>query len=104
MTASKDPLTLLREFTIASKSITLLTAENQPTEDISQAKTIKFNDQGTFSRDEPTTYKKKGKDDTYTLGSLIFFLRHKDESFYTYIKSALEAGVPGISFTDKGDL
>ena len=99
-----DPLSLLRDFTINSKPVTLLDADNEPTEDIARASIIKFNDQAKFSRDEPTTYQKKGKDETYTLGSLVFFLKHKDVSFYSYLKSAVEAGLPGVSFADKGDI
>ena len=84
-----DPLTLLREFTIAKRPIEL------------QGEHIVF---GTtrFARSAPTAYRERGgAGNYYTTDSLWFLLENVNEKHGPYVQKCGQQNIPPVSLPDK---
>ncbi|KAI8642363.1 RNA pol II accessory factor, Cdc73 family-domain-containing protein [Parasitella parasitica] len=101
--STADPLTLLREFTISNKPVSLLDAGGQTVTNISDAKTIQFNEKTTFPRDAPTNFKKTNAADneTYTLETLIFLVQNAQLDNSAYFKECRARGIEHVSIVDR---
>ncbi|KAK4519131.1 uncharacterized protein ATC70_009363 [Mucor velutinosus] len=100
-----DPLSLLREFTISNKPVSLLDESGQSVTTISDAKTIQFNndDKTAFPRDAPTNFKKTNAADneTYTLETLIFLVQNAQLDNSAYFKECRARGIEHVSIVDR---
>lgn len=98
-----DPLSLLRESTISNKPVILLNAANEPVTSISDAKSIKFNDEAIFPRDTPTNFKKTTASDseTYTLETLIFLVQNAHLDNSAYFKECRTRQIEHVSIVDR---
>lgn len=98
-----DPLSLLRESTINNKPVVLLDAANAPVTNISDAKSIKFNDDAIFARDTPTNFKKTAAadSDTYTLETLIFLVQNAQLDNSAYFKECRTRQIEHVSIVDR---
>ncbi|GAA5813941.1 hypothetical protein MFLAVUS_007431 [Mucor flavus] len=98
-----DPLSLLRESTISNKQVVLLDASNEPVTNISEAKSIKFNDEAIFARDTPTNFKKTTASDseTYTLETLIFLVQNAQLDNSAYFKECRTRQIEHVSIVDR---
>lgn len=98
-----DPLSLLREYTINNKPVVLLDAANTPVTNISEAKSIKFNDDSIFARDTPTNFKKTtaADSDTYTLETLIFLVQNAQLDNSAYFKECRTRQIEHVSIVDR---
>ncbi|KAJ2157992.1 accessory factor associated with RNA polymerase II [Coemansia sp. RSA 552] len=103
--AAADPLALLREYTVANKTIELLGADGNLTTDLLQAATVRFGEDASFPRDTPTRYlRSNSESDHYTLSALLHFLDHRNQSFYEYMKTTNTLGLQTVSFGDRNGL
>lgn len=98
-----DPLSLLRESTISNKQVVLLDASNEPVTNISEAKSIKFNEEAIFARDAPTNFKKTTASDseTYTLETLIFLVQNAQLDNSAYFKECRTRQIEHVSIVDR---
>ncbi|KAI9354483.1 RNA pol II accessory factor, Cdc73 family-domain-containing protein [Pilaira anomala] len=98
-----DSLSLLRESTISNKPVILLNAANEPVTNISDAKSIKFNDEAIFPRDTPTNFKKTTASDseTYTLETLIFLVQNAQLDNSAYFKECRTRQIEHVSIVDR---
>jgi parafibromin len=104
--STADPLSLLRESTISNKNVVLLNATSETVTNISDAKTIKFNndDATTFARDTPTNFKKTNagnENDTYTLETLIFLVQNAQLDNSAYFKECRVRQIEHVSIVDR---
>jgi parafibromin len=99
---SNDPLSLLREYTINKLAVVLLDANNETVDNISNAKSIKFNDNSIFPRDTPTNFKKTNDSkDTYTLETLIFLVQNAQLDNSAYFKECRTRQIEHVSIVDR---
>ncbi|KAI7904557.1 RNA pol II accessory factor, Cdc73 family-domain-containing protein [Cokeromyces recurvatus] len=100
---ASDPLSLLREFTINDKPVTLLNEEGEKVMNITEAKKIKFTDDAIFPRDTPTNFKKTNATDneTYTLETLIFLVQTSQVDNSVYFKECRTRGIEHVSIVDR---
>ncbi|KAJ2781639.1 accessory factor associated with RNA polymerase II [Coemansia javaensis] len=99
------PLELLRQYTMQGKAVELLDKEGSATTDLQQAARVRFGEDGTFARDEPTGYlRSNSESDQYMLSALLHFLAHRDQSFYEYMKLTSTRGLQTVSFSDRATL
>ncbi|KAJ2722067.1 accessory factor associated with RNA polymerase II [Coemansia sp. Benny D115] len=100
--SSPDPLELLRQYTMQKKPIELLDSSGTPTKDLLQAVTVRFGDDASFPRDQPTSYLRTNSDsDYYQLSALLHYLDHHTQSFYEYMKLTNPLGLQTVSFGDR---
>ncbi|KAJ1860475.1 accessory factor associated with RNA polymerase II [Coemansia sp. RSA 2703] len=100
-----DPLVLLRQFTIHNRPIELLDSDGNLTTDLLKTATVRFGDEASFPRDAPTSYSRSSSDsDHYTLSAVLYFLDHRDQSFYEYMKLTNSMGLQNVSFGDRAAL
>lgn len=99
--STADPLTLIREYTINNKPVTLLNEEGQKVENIVDAKKIQFDENSIFPRDEPTNFKKTNADDTYTVETLIFLVKNAKLDNSAYFKECQTRGIEHVSIVDR---
>jgi parafibromin len=100
---STDPLSLLRESTISNKPVILLNEADETVTNISDAKTIQFNENTSFPRDAPTNFKKTNAADneTYTLETLIFLVENAQLDNSAYFKECRTRGIEHVSIVDR---
>ncbi|KAG0055912.1 accessory factor associated with RNA polymerase II [Gryganskiella cystojenkinii] len=99
-----DPLSLLREFTIAKKPITLVTANGTLATELTDAADIVFADGKQtfkFPRNTPTNYRRGASDETYTLETLLFLLQRSHLSVAEYSLEGAQKGIQIVSILDK---
>lgn len=105
MSLSKsDPLSLLREFTIAKKPITLVNATGSLVTELTDASHVVFKDESqtfTFSRTTPTNYRRGATDEMYTLETLLFLLQRAHQSVAEYSLEGAQKHIPIVSILDK---
>ncbi|CEP16207.1 hypothetical protein [Parasitella parasitica] len=102
--STADPLSLLREFTISNKPVSLLDAGGQTVSNISDAKTIQFSETTkAFPRDAATNFKKTNAADneTYTLETLIFLVQNAQLDNSAYFKECRARGIEHVSIVDR---
>ncbi|OMH82564.1 Cell division control protein 73 [Zancudomyces culisetae] len=105
MATGNNPLQLLREFIINNKEIDFLDKDGNLTTKIEEAEQIKFGDAGTFDKNELTNYYfSKKAADRYSLISMLYFWKNRNEGYYTYLKATQLNKIQGVSFTFKTDL
>jgi parafibromin len=100
---STDPLSLLRESTIINKPVVLLNEADETVSNISDAKTVQFNENTSFPRDTPTNFKKTNAADneTYTLETLIFLVANAQLDNSAYFKECRTRGIEHVSIVDR---
>lgn len=99
---SNDPLSLLREYTINKLTVVLLDANNETVDNISNAKSIKFNDNSIFPRDTATNFKKTNDSkETYTLETLIFLVQNAHLDNSAYFKECRTRQIEHVSIVDR---
>lgn len=100
---STDPLSLLRESTISNKPIALFNEAGDSVTNISDAKTIQFNENTSFPRDALTNFKKTNAADneTYTLETLIFLVENAQLDNSAYFKECRTRGIEHVSIVDR---
>ena len=99
---SNDPLSLLRESTVSKKPVLLLDANNEIVDNISNAKSVKFNDDAVFPRDTPTNFKKTNDNkETYTLETLIFLVQNAQLDNSAYFKECRTRQIEHVSIVDR---
>ncbi|KAG0368080.1 RNA pol II accessory factor, Cdc73 family-domain-containing protein [Gamsiella multidivaricata] len=99
-----DPLSLLREFTVSKKPITLVNANGNLVTELTDATDVVFADDKqnfTFPRGTPTNYKKNASDETYTLETLLFLLQRAHQSVAEYSLEGAQKAIPIVSILDK---
>ncbi|KAF9426658.1 accessory factor associated with RNA polymerase II [Podila epigama] len=103
-TTKKDPLSLLRDFTISKKPITLISASGNLATELTDASDVVFADDKqtyTFPRTTPTAYRRGNSDETYTLETLLFLLQRANQSVAEYSLEGAQKGIPIVSILDK---
>lgn len=105
LTMSKnDPLSLLRDFTISKKPITLVAANGTLVTELTEATDVVFaDDKQTFKfpRSTPTNYRRGASDETYTLETLLFLLQRAHLSVAEYSLEGAQKGIQIVSILDK---
>ncbi|KAK3827840.1 MAG: RNA pol II accessory factor, Cdc73 family-domain-containing protein [Benniella sp.] len=99
-----DPLSLLREFTIAKKPITLINASGGLVTELTDASHVVFKDDAntfTFPRTVPTNYRRGASDEMYTLETLLFLLQRANQSVAEYSLEGAQKHIPIVSILDK---
>ncbi|KAI8347465.1 RNA pol II accessory factor, Cdc73 family-domain-containing protein [Mortierella sp. GBAus27b] len=99
-----DPLSLLREFTIAKKPITLINATGTLVTELTDATHVVFKDDTqtyTFPRTTPTNYRRGASDEMYTLETLLFLLQRAHQSVAEYSLEGAQKHIPIVSILDK---
>ncbi|KAF9582829.1 accessory factor associated with RNA polymerase II, partial [Lunasporangiospora selenospora] len=102
--SKNDPLSLLREFTISKKPITLVSANGTLVTELTEAADVVFaDDKQTFKfpRNTPTNYRRGASDETYTLETLLFLLQRANQSVAEYSLEGAQKGIPIVSILDK---
>ncbi|KAG0255787.1 accessory factor associated with RNA polymerase II [Mortierella polycephala] len=102
--SKNDPLSLLREFTISKKPITLVNASGNLVTELTEASDVVFaDDKQTFKfpRDTPTNYRRGASDETYTLETLLFLLQRAHQSVSEYSLEGAQKGIKTVSILDK---
>ncbi|KAG0337522.1 accessory factor associated with RNA polymerase II [Podila horticola] len=102
--AKKDPLSLLRDFTISKKPITLIGSTGNLATELTDASDVVFADDKqtfTFPRTTPTAYRRGNSDETYTLETLLFLLQRANQSVAEYSLEGAQKGIPIVSILDK---
>ncbi|KAG0026982.1 accessory factor associated with RNA polymerase II [Podila clonocystis] len=100
----KDPLSLLRDFTISKKPITLISSTGNLATELTDASDVVFADDKqtfTFPRTTPTAYRRGNSDETYTLETLLFLLQRANQSVAEYSLEGAQKGIPIVSILDK---
>ncbi|KAF9379573.1 accessory factor associated with RNA polymerase II [Podila verticillata] len=100
----KDPLSLLRDFTISKKPITLISSSGNLATELTDASDVVFADDKqtfTFPRTTPTAYRRGNSDETYTLETLLFLLQRANQSVAEYSLEGAQKGIPIVSILDK---
>eukprot|EP00640_Fibrocapsa_japonica_P005076 CAMPEP_0113947804 /NCGR_PEP_ID=MMETSP1339-20121228/66788_1 /TAXON_ID=94617 /ORGANISM="Fibrocapsa japonica" /LENGTH=201 /DNA_ID=CAMNT_0000954545 /DNA_START=40 /DNA_END=642 /DNA_ORIENTATION=+ /assembly_acc=CAM_ASM_000762 len=85
-----DPLSLLRDFTIAKRQVVV------------EGDEIAFGDRR-FGAETLTNYRSK-TGEFYPLNALVLFIQYADASVTDYLRATQNAKVPFIKTVDKGDL
>ncbi|KAG0000038.1 accessory factor associated with RNA polymerase II [Modicella reniformis] len=99
-----DPLSLLREFTVARKPITLVNATGNLVTELTEASHVVFKDETqtcTFPRTTPTNYRRGASDEMYTLETLLFLLQRAHQSVAEYSLEGAQKHIPIVSILDK---
>ncbi|KAG0308719.1 accessory factor associated with RNA polymerase II [Dissophora globulifera] len=99
-----DPLSLLREFTISKKPITLVDSSGGLVTELTDASDVVFADDRqtfTFPRSTPTNYRRGATDETYTLETLLFLLQRAHKSVSEYNLEGAQKGIPIVTILDK---
>ncbi|KAF9575108.1 accessory factor associated with RNA polymerase II [Mortierella alpina] len=99
-----DPLSLLREFTISKKPITLVSSSGTLVTELTDAADVVFADDKQtfrFPRNTPTNYKRGASDETYTLETLLFLLQRAHQSVAEYSLEGAQKGIQIVSILDK---
>ncbi|KAF9918626.1 accessory factor associated with RNA polymerase II [Lobosporangium transversale] len=99
-----DPLSLLREFTISKKPITLVNADGNLVTELTEATDVVFADDEQrfqFPRNTPTNYRRGASDETYNLETLLFLLQKAHLSVPEYSLEVAQKGIPIVSILDK---
>ncbi|KAF9090233.1 accessory factor associated with RNA polymerase II [Mortierella sp. GBA35] len=102
--SKNDPLSLLREFTIAKKEPTLLDAAGATVKELTEATSVVFDDgtkQFKFARNTPTNYRRGASDEFYTLETLLFLLQRSSQSVAEYSLEGAQKMIPTVSILDK---
>jgi parafibromin len=102
--SKNDPLSLLREFTISKKPITLVAANGTLVTELTEATDVVFaDDKQTFKfpRNTPTNYRRGASDETYTLETLLFLLQRAHLSVAEYSLEGAQKGIQIVSILDK---
>ncbi|KAF9167726.1 accessory factor associated with RNA polymerase II [Mortierella sp. AD010] len=102
--SKNDPLSLLREFTISKKPITLVNEGGNLVTELTDAANVVFaDDKQTFQfpRSTPTNYRRGASDETYTLETLLFLLQRAHQSVAEYSLEGAQKGIPIVSILDK---
>jgi parafibromin len=97
---STDSVSLLREYTIGKKPITLL-KDSELVKSVADASTIKF-DTTSFPRDAITIIKKgASSDEHYTLDTLIFLVENANLDNSAYFKECRSRHLEHVSIVDR---
>lgn len=99
-----DPLSLLREFTISKKPITLVSSSGTLVTELTDAAEVVFADDKQtfrFPRNTPTNYRRGASDETYTLETLLFLLQRAHQSVAEYSLEGAQKGIQIVSILDK---
>ncbi|KAF9092596.1 accessory factor associated with RNA polymerase II [Mortierella sp. AM989] len=102
--SKNDPLSLLREFTISKKPITLVNESGNLVTELTEAANVVFTDDKQtfqFPRSTPTNYRRGASDETYTLETLLFLLQRAHQSVAEYSLEGAQKGIPIVSILDK---
>ncbi|KAF9902564.1 accessory factor associated with RNA polymerase II [Linnemannia zychae] len=102
--SKNDPLSLLREFTIAKREPTLVDASGATVQELTDATSVVFDDgtkQFKFARSTPTNYRRGASDDFYTLETLLFLLQRSTQSVAEYSLEGAQKMIPTVSILDK---
>ncbi|KAF9433452.1 hypothetical protein BGZ76_009443, partial [Entomortierella beljakovae] len=102
--SKNDPLSLLREFTISKKPITLMNEGGNLVTELTEAANVVFADDkqtSQFPRSTPTNYRRGASDETYTLETLLFLLQRAHQSVAEYSLEGAQKGIPIVSILDK---
>ena len=102
--SNNDPLSLLREFTIAKKEPTLVDAAGATVTELTDATSVVFDDGTntfTFARNTPTNYKRGATEEFYTLETLLFLLQRSHQSVAEYSLEGAQKMIPTVSILDK---
>ncbi|GJJ70508.1 parafibromin [Entomortierella parvispora] len=102
--SKNDPLSLLRDFTISKKPITLVAANGTLVTELTEATDVVFaDDKQTFKfpRSTPTNYRRGASDETYTLETLLFLLQRAHLSVAEYSLEGAQKGIQIVSILDK---
>ncbi|KAF8938068.1 RNA pol II accessory factor, Cdc73 family-domain-containing protein [Dissophora ornata] len=102
--SKNDPLSLLREFTVSKKPITLVNASGGLVTELTDASDVVFADDKqtfTFPRSTTTNYRRGASDETYTLETLLFLLQRAHQSVAEYSLEGAQKGIPIVSILDK---
>ncbi|KAF9294361.1 RNA pol II accessory factor, Cdc73 family-domain-containing protein [Linnemannia elongata] len=102
--SKNDPLSLLREFTIAKREPTLVDASGATVQELTDATSVVFDDgtkQFKFARSTPTNYRRGASDEFYTLETLLFLLQRSTQSVAEYSLEGAQKMIPTVSILDK---
>ncbi|KAK3834017.1 MAG: RNA pol II accessory factor, Cdc73 family-domain-containing protein [Linnemannia gamsii] len=102
--SKNDPLSLLREFTIAKREPTLVDASGATVHELTDATSVVFDDgtkQFKFARTTPTNYRRGASDEFYTLETLLFLLQRSTQSVAEYSLEGAQKMIPTVSILDK---
>ncbi|KAI1311328.1 accessory factor associated with RNA polymerase II [Mortierella claussenii] len=102
--SKNDPLSLLREFTISKKPITLVNASGNLVTELTDATNVVFSDDKQtfqFPRSTPTNYRRGASDESYNLETLLFLLQRAHLSVSEYSLEGAQKGIPIVSILDK---
>ena len=95
MSETIDPITWLRDQSVANRQIILNLKTNELELENSQVR---------IPKDAMTAWKRKDGKDYYTIGSLWLMLRMRDARQGDYSREANKLGVPLVDFRDKRDV
>ncbi|KAF9920128.1 accessory factor associated with RNA polymerase II [Linnemannia zychae] len=102
--SKNDPLSLLREFTIAKREPILVDASGATVQELTDATSVVFDDgtkQFKFARTTPTNYRRGASDEFYTLETLLFLLQRSTQSVAEYSLEGAQKMIPTVSILDK---
>ncbi|KAF9544108.1 accessory factor associated with RNA polymerase II [Mortierella hygrophila] len=102
--SKNDPLSLLREFTIAKREPSLVDASGATVQELTDATSVVFDDgtkQFKFARSTPTNYRRGASDEFYTLETLLFLLQRSTQSVAEYSLEGAQKMIPTVSILDK---
>ncbi|KAF9977326.1 hypothetical protein BGZ73_006367 [Actinomortierella ambigua] len=101
---AQDPLSLLRDFTVSKKPITLVNADGGVVTELTEATDVVFQDDTQsikVPRTTATTYRRGASEDTYTLETLLFLLQRANQSVAEYSLEGATKGIPIVSILDR---